>query len=123
MRRTALVMILLTVLGGAAACGGDSDGADTASPPSSPNDVRASEFTEADVLIARYCLKVPEDGIERAEADAALDKLIGIAKEYPDEEFIPAVSYGEALTNSAVDPRACDAALARKLDQAVAELN
>ncbi len=83
MHRTAVVMILLAVLGGAAACGDDSDGADTAPP--AHNEARASEFSGASVLLGRYCLKDPEDGIEHAEADAALDKLIGIAKEYPDD--------------------------------------
>ena len=123
MRPAAMVIVLLAVLGGAAACGGESESADTASPPSSPDEARASEFTEADVIVARYCTKDSEDAIDREEADAALDKVIAIANQYPDEEFIPAVSYREALTNSAVDLRACDAALARKLDQAVAELN
>ena len=74
--------------------GGDSDGADTASPPFVPNEARI-RVHRGGLLIARYCLKVPEDGIERAEADAALDRLIGIAKDYPDEEFDPAVSYRE----------------------------
>jgi hypothetical protein len=123
MRRTVVVTILLAVLGGTAACGGDSDGADTASAPASDNEARASGFSEASVLLASSCAKDAEGGIERLEADAALDKLIGIAKEYPDEEYTPAVSYREWLTNPPVDLGACEAALARKLDQAVAELN
>ena len=121
MRRTAVVMISLAVLGGAAACGGDSDGAGTTSPP--PDEARASEFTEASALIARYCLKDPDEGIERAEADAALDRLIGIAREHPDEEYVPAISYRESLTHPGVNLTACDAALAAKHDKAVAELD
>jgi hypothetical protein len=73
---------------------------------------------------AAICLKDPYDGIERAEADAALDTLIGIAKEYPDEEYIPAVRYREWLTNPGIDDlRARDPVFTGKLDQAVAELN
>ena len=122
MRRTAVVVISLAVLGGAAACGGDSDSADTSSP--SHDQAHASKFRQASVLLGRYCFKDPYDGIERAEADAALDTLIGIAKEYPDEEYIPAVSYREWLTNPGIDDlRACDPVFTGKLDQAVAELN
>ena len=122
MHRGAVVMISLAVLGGAAACGGDSDSAETASP--THDEAHASTFRKASVLLGRYCLKDPYDGIEREEADAALDTLIGIAKAHPDEEYIPAVSYGEWLTNPGIDDlRACDPVFTVKLDQAIAELN
>ena len=124
MRRMAVAMISLAVLGGAAACGGDSESGSTASSPSSHDEAHASEFSEASLLLARYCTGViPTTVLERADAVAALDTLIGIAKEYPDEEYVPAVSFREWLANPAVDLRSCDGALAGKLDQAVAELN
>ena len=103
--------------------GGGSDSGGTASSPSSHDEAHASEFSEASLLLARYCTGDPNDGVERADAVAALDTLIGIAKEYPDEEYVPAVSFRESLANPAFDLRDCDGALAGKLDQAVAEPN
>ena len=105
MRRMAVAMISLAVLGGAAACGGDSESGSTASSPSSHDEAHASEFSEASLLLARYCTGDPNDGVERADAVAALDTLIGIAKEYPDEEYVPAVSFREWLANPAVGPQ------------------